>query len=116
MAIRAAIAKGSDEVQKLGGARKGDRTMVDVLEALRESPDVRQAVTLKDFLEVCLREATKAAAATAQLPAKFGRSRYLSGKEVGQKDPGAELVVLWIKAVADKYAHPNNEISQKSKY
>lgn len=99
-AVRAAIASGSDEVQKLGGARKGDRTMVDVLEGLRESPKVQGAKTMPELLAACLEAGREAAKVTSQLPAKFGRSRYMNGKEIGQKDPGAELIVAWLEVLA----------------
>lgn len=99
-AIRAAIAAGSDDVQKLGGARRGDRTMVDVLEALRHSPAVQEAVTVAALLTACRTVARQAADETAMLPAKFGRSRYMGGKEVSKKDPGAELIAYWLEVLS----------------
>lgn len=101
-AVRAAIAEGSDAVQTLGGARQGDRTMVDVLEAMRHCPAVCHATTMPELLQACLEESRAAAAATAMLPAKFGRSRYMEGKEIGKKDPGAELIVSWLEALVQE--------------
>ncbi|KAG5484963.1 hypothetical protein LSCM1_07040 [Leishmania martiniquensis] len=99
-AVRAAIAQGSHDVQELGGARQGDRTMVDVLEGIRACPVVSAAETMAELLKACHEAARRAAEATALLPAKFGRSRYMEGKEIGKKDPGAELVVAWLEALA----------------
>ncbi|KAG5488379.1 uncharacterized protein JKF63_07974 [Porcisia hertigi] len=99
-AVRAAIAQGSHDVQELGGARRGDRTMVDVLEGVRTCPAVVAAETMPELLKACLEAARAAAEATSMLPAKLGRSRYMGGKEIGKKDPGAELVVTWIEALA----------------
>ncbi|KAG5510692.1 hypothetical protein GH5_06909 [Leishmania sp. Ghana 2012 LV757] len=99
-AVRAAIAQGSCDVQELGGARAGDRTMVDVLEGIRACPIVAAAATMPELLKACHKAARAAADATAMLPAKFGRSRYMEGKEIGKKDPGAELVVAWLEALA----------------
>ncbi|KPI82814.1 dihydroxyacetone kinase 1-like protein [Leptomonas seymouri] len=98
-AVREAIAHCSKAVQDLGGARKGDRTMVDVLEGVRESPDVAAAKTFPELIHACHTSARAAADATAQMPAKMGRSLYQQGKEIGKKDPGAELVVTWIEAL-----------------
>ncbi|KPA75942.1 dihydroxyacetone kinase 1-like protein [Leptomonas pyrrhocoris] len=98
-AVRAAIAQGSQAVQELGGARKGDRTMVDALEGMREAPAVAAAQTVPELIAACHLAARAAADATAQMPAKFGRSLYLQGKEIGKKDPGAELVVSWLEAL-----------------
>lgn len=99
-AVRAAIQQASHDVQELGGARKGDRTMVDVLEGMCESPEVAAAASMPELLQACHRAARAAADATAMMPAKFGRSRYMEGKEIGKKDPGAELVVTWLEALA----------------
>jgi triose/dihydroxyacetone kinase / FAD-AMP lyase (cyclizing) len=98
-AVRAAIAQGSQAVQDLGGARKGDRTMVDVLEGMREAPAVAAAQTVPELIQACHAAARAAADATMQMPAKFGRSLYCQGKEIGKKDPGAELVVSWLEAL-----------------
>lgn len=99
-AVRAAMAQASHDVQELGGARPGDRTMVDVLEGMRLSAAVEAATTMPELLEASRAAARQAADATAMMPAKFGRSRYMEGKEIGKKDPGAELVVACLEALA----------------
>ncbi|CBZ24353.1 dihydroxyacetone kinase 1-like protein [Leishmania mexicana MHOM/GT/2001/U1103] len=101
-AVRAAIAHGSHDVQELGGARQGDRTMVDVLEGMRVCPAVAAAATMPELLKACHEAARAAADAAALLPAKLGRSRYMEGKEIGKKDPGAELVVAWLEALVSE--------------
>ncbi|ESL11248.1 dihydroxyacetone kinase 1 [Trypanosoma rangeli SC58] len=100
-AIRAALKAGSANIQRIARSKKGERTMVDVLEALNESPTVNAATSIQELARACAEVAKNAAAETALLPAKHGRSRYLKGKEVGQPDPGAELVVLWIRTAAN---------------
>ncbi|RNF26626.1 dihydroxyacetone kinase 1-like protein [Trypanosoma conorhini] len=99
-AIRAGLRAGSANIQRIARSKKGERTMVDVLEALNESPRVNAATSVQELARACAEVAKRAAAETALLPAKHGRSRYLQGKEVGQQDPGAELVVLWVEAAA----------------
>ncbi|ORC92123.1 dihydroxyacetone kinase 1-like [Trypanosoma theileri] len=99
--IRKGLKGGSASVQRLGRAKRGDRTMVDVLEEINMSPAVTSATSLQDLAVACVEAAKKGAAATAQLPAKHGRSRYMQGKEIGRQDPGAELVVLWVESAAD---------------
>ncbi|GET86461.1 dihydroxyacetone kinase 1-like protein [Leishmania tarentolae] len=101
-AVRAAMKRGSHDVQELGGARQGDRTMVDVLEGMCVCPAVAAAATMPELLKACHKAARASADATAMLPAKRGRSRYMDGKEIGKKDPGAELVVAWIEALASE--------------
>lgn len=96
-ALRAAVKAAAADVCALGGARRGDRTMADVLIALAESPQVAAAGSAAEVLAAGLAVAQEAAAAVAQMPAKFGRSRYMQGKEIGLPDPGCELIVRWLK-------------------
>jgi dihydroxyacetone kinase len=44
--------------------------------------------------------AQAAAEAAKHLPAKKGRARYSNGREVGKCEPGCELVVLLMQALA----------------
>ncbi len=81
-----ALKAGLDRVQQVGGARPGDRTMIDALapalDELAQSP--RRAS-----------EAARAGAeATARIArARAGRASYLAENSVlGHKDPGAEAV------------------------
>ncbi len=98
-AFRAAIAG----IEGLGGARAGDRTMLDALipaaDALAAAlaagqpwPQVGQAAA----------EAARAGAqATAQLTPRRGRSSYLGDRALGHPDPGAEAVATWLQAVSE---------------
>lgn len=92
-------------VAALGGAAAGDRTMLDALlpaaSALRAAV-ATGAVSAVDALDAVVRAAADGAAAAALLPARKGRSRYVAGREVGLPDPGCELAVDWLRAVAEE--------------
>ncbi|WP_435017298.1 dihydroxyacetone kinase subunit DhaL [Tundrisphaera sp. TA3] len=80
-------------VIELGGARAGDRTMLDALipasEALAEGRSLREAI-----------EAAEAGAeATAAMMPRRGRSSYLGDRALGHPDPGAVAVALWLRAI-----------------
>ncbi|MGP1394217.1 MAG: dihydroxyacetone kinase subunit DhaK [Inquilinaceae bacterium] len=81
-----ALKAGLDRVQQVGGARPGDRTMIDALLPALEA------------LPGGLKAAAVAARAGADLTAgitkaKAGRASYISeGKLAGHNDPGAEAV------------------------
>jgi dihydroxyacetone kinase len=81
-----ALKAGLDRVQQVGGARAGDRTLIDALE-----PALR---ALSDGLEPAASAAREGADATAQLRrARAGRASYLAeGTMLGYNDPGAEAV------------------------
>ena len=92
---QAALAKGADAMQHYGGAKSGDRTMLDALipaiEALKKS-GIRAAADAAR---------TGAEATAAMIKAQAGRSAYVKATNLrGVKDPGAVAVTFAFKAVA----------------
>jgi dihydroxyacetone kinase len=89
-------------VAELGGARPGDRTMLDALvpasEAFRAAIEAGQG--LGDALRATAEAARRGAQGTATLSPRRGRSSYLGDRAIGHPDPGAEAVALWLKAIA----------------
>jgi len=92
--MREALQAGLRRMQEIGGARPGDRTMVDAL-----APAL-------DALEESLPEAAKAARAGADRTARMskanaGRASYVNAKHlVGHADPGAEAVARLFEHLA----------------
>ncbi len=93
---------GCAAIAELGGARLGDRTMLDALipasEAFRAALSVKQP--LADVLRVTADAARRGAQATTTMPPRRGRSSYLGDRVLGHPDPGAEAVALWLRAIA----------------
>jgi ATP-dependent dihydroxyacetone kinase len=91
-ALRAA----AEGVSDLGGARPGDRTMLDALvpaaDALADDGSVADALTA----------ARSGAEATETMAPRRGRSSYLGDRVHGHRDAGAEGVVVWLSAVSEK--------------
>ncbi|MBX5222797.1 dihydroxyacetone kinase subunit DhaK [Rhizobium sp. NLR8a] len=94
LSIREALKAGLSRMQEIGGARLGDRTMVDAL-----SPAL-------DALDVGFAAAAEAARAGADLTAtlvhaKAGRAAYINAKQLeGHIDPGAEAVARLFEFLA----------------
>jgi dihydroxyacetone kinase len=92
--MREALQAGLRRMQEIGGARPGDRTMVDAL-----APAL-------DALEESLPEAAKAARAGADRTAHMskanaGRASYVNARHlVGHADPGAEAVARLFEHLA----------------
>jgi triose/dihydroxyacetone kinase / FAD-AMP lyase (cyclizing) len=92
--MREALQAGLRRMQEIGGARPGDRTMVDAL-----APAL-------DAMEESLPEAAKAARAGADRTAHMskanaGRASYVNAKHlVGHADPGAEAVARLFEHLA----------------
>jgi triose/dihydroxyacetone kinase / FAD-AMP lyase (cyclizing) len=97
-----ALDQGSRAISELGGAKPGDRTMLDALDPfvkrLRqgEGVEARQATVL-----AAVEAAERGAKATAQMPPKLGRSSYLGARVLGYADPGAKALSLWLRAACE---------------
>lgn len=91
-----ALKAGLERVQQVGGARAGDRTMIDAL---------APALAGSSLLSSKDAEAARVGAnATAQIPrARAGRASYLAENSMlGHNDPGAEAVALMFEELFKK--------------
>ncbi|MFE6973257.1 dihydroxyacetone kinase subunit DhaL [Streptomyces sp. NPDC057682] len=87
-----ALGEGVAAVGRLGGARAGDKTMLDALIPAAEALGTSFAAG---------REAAEAGAlATVPMRARKGRASYLGERSVGHQDPGATSAALLIDALA----------------
>ncbi|GAA1324842.1 dihydroxyacetone kinase family protein [Brachybacterium rhamnosum] len=85
-----ALDSGIDAVLRLGGAQVGDKTMVDAAVPFRAT--LEKAFTGENPAVAILEAAgaaREAAAATAEITARLGRSRVLGERSLGTPDPGA---------------------------
>jgi dihydroxyacetone kinase-like protein len=88
-----ALGAGVAAVAQLGGARAGDKTMLDTLLPASEA-------LASSFAGA--REAAEAGAlATVPLQARKGRASYLGERSIGHQDPGASSAALLIGALAE---------------
>jgi ATP-dependent dihydroxyacetone kinase len=89
-------------ISELGGARPGDRTMLDALvpaaAAFRLS--LGEGRTWLAAIRAAAAAAEQGAQDTAQLVARRGRSVYLGDRVLGAPDPGAAAVAVWLRALA----------------
>jgi dihydroxyacetone kinase len=93
-----ALLAGLDRMTFYGGARIGDRTMVDALEPALKALDA-------NGLEAAATAARHGAeATTAMEKAKAGRSAYVGTKLQGVVDPGAHAVAEVFAAAAALHA------------
>lgn len=89
--LRQALREGAAEVSRLGGAHRGDATMLD---ALLPAVDA-----LGDSWAAASRAARRGALDTVPLRARKGRASYLGERSVGHQDPGAASVALLFAAL-----------------
>jgi dihydroxyacetone kinase len=87
-----ALEQGCQAISELGGAKPGDRTMLDALDPFVKT--LQQHGTLA----AAVKAAEDGAAATAGMKPRLGRSSYLGDRVLGHPDPGASAVVIWLRA------------------
>ena len=94
LTIRDALKAGLARMQEIGGARMGDRTMVDALSPALDALD--------DGFAAAAEAARAGANLTATLlQAKAGRAAYINAKQLeGHIDPGAEAVARLFEHLA----------------
>ncbi|MEV4334532.1 dihydroxyacetone kinase subunit DhaL [Streptomyces sp. NPDC049597] len=91
-ALRAGVAA----VAQLGGAKAGDKTMLDALE-----PAVAALGDSTDSFAAARDAAEQGALATVPLQARKGRASYLGERSIGHQDPGATSSALLVAALAE---------------
>lgn len=93
LTMQGALLAGLARMQQIGGAKLGDRTMIDALQPALESMD--------QGLAVATQAARKGADHTATLlRANAGRAAYVNADKLsGHKDPGAEAVARLFEAL-----------------
>ncbi|MEV5888102.1 dihydroxyacetone kinase family protein [Nonomuraea fuscirosea] len=100
--VAEAVRAGLDALQRLGGARPGDKTMIDAYGpfadtlAERVGGGTELAAAWREATEVC----EAAARATADLRPLIGRARPLAERSVGTPDAGATSLALCARAVS----------------
>lgn len=89
-----ALLTGLERISQVGGARKGDRTMIDALQPALEA--------LSSGVEAAARAARAGADGTAAMgKAKAGRASYVPEENlIGHNDPGAEAVARLFEGLA----------------
>lgn len=99
-----AFTSGVTAISDLGGAKPGDRTMVDALAPAADafSRLVSEEARLADMLEAAALAAEQGAAATADMPPRLGRASYLGDRVLGIPDAGATAVAIWLRALANR--------------
>jgi dihydroxyacetone kinase len=94
-----ALEEGCRAISELGGAKPGDRTMLDALDPFVRSLKSAGANVSREVLLAAVDEAQLGVEATAQMMPRLGRSSYLRDRVLGHPDPGAKAVAIWLRAI-----------------
>jgi dihydroxyacetone kinase len=86
-------------VSELGGAKPGDRTMLDALYPFVNWLKDAGENASREVLIAAVQEADRGVAATSKMKPRLGRSSYLQDRVLGHPDPGARAVAIWLSAM-----------------
>ncbi|PTL75297.1 dihydroxyacetone kinase subunit DhaL [Vitiosangium sp. GDMCC 1.1324] len=97
-----AFQAGVEAVAELGGARPGDRTMLDALRPAADafSQALKAGKPPAEAWDACVQAAEKGAEETSRMKPRLGRASYLGERAVGVPDAGAAAVVVWLKPLS----------------
>ena len=100
-----ALAGAVASIASLGGAKRGDRSMLDALEPASEAfgAAVRDGAALAESWKCAVAAAETGTAATAAMHPRVGRAAYLGDRAIGTPDAGATAVVVWMRGVATAF-------------
>lgn len=88
-------------ISQIGGARPGDRTMLDALHPALEAARAAAGSDPKSAWRAAAKAAEDGARATETMSPKLGRAAYLGDRAVGVPDGGAAAVAIWMRALAE---------------
>ena len=88
---------------RLGGAKVGDKTLVDAYVPFSDTlnKEIAQGKSLADAWAIAAQTATQSADATAQLTPKLGRARSHTQRSLGHPDAGAISLALCARIVGE---------------
>nr|WP_321983728.1 dihydroxyacetone kinase family protein [uncultured Lichenicoccus sp.] len=91
-------------VTRLGGARPGDKTLVDALDPFAHALEaaVTKGASTRAAWSAAADAATEAATRTADLVPRLGRARPLAERSKGHRDAGAVSLAMAARAVLDR--------------
>jgi len=99
--LAALLAAGGETIMKRGGAKPGDKTMLDALVPAAEVAEKCSALPLSEALAAVATAAEKGRDDSCELIATMGRARTLGEKSIGHPDAGACSVAIILRTMAD---------------
>jgi dihydroxyacetone kinase len=93
-----ALDQGCQAISELGGAKPGDRTMLDALDPFVKALKSLDGKASREAVFSAVDAAERGVEATAKMKPRLGRSSYLGDRVLGYPDPGAKAITIWLRA------------------
>jgi len=95
------LREGTDQVMSRGGAKPGDKTMVDALVPAAEKAAEVAGLPVDEALAAVAAAAAAGRDASEDMIATMGRAKTLGEKSLGKPDAGAVSVAIIVAAMSD---------------
>jgi dihydroxyacetone kinase-like protein len=95
------LTNGLHAVKKRGGAKPGDKTMIDALEPAAIKAEELIEKPLNEALNIISKEAERGMEDTKNMIAKIGKAKTIGKRTLGHSDPGAVSMYLLLKFMAE---------------
>lgn len=94
---------GLGEIKMIGGAKEGDKTLIDALSPAAEEfqKAVREGRDMKECFRLAAKAAREGSDSTKDMISKKGRSKFLQEKSRGYIDAGSVTMAVIIEAMRD---------------
>ena len=99
--LAAFFAGGFQAIMEIGGAKPGEKTMLDALAPAVKMLNVSNEKPMSAALQAAIAAAVQGARETAQMVAKQGRARFVGERSKGFEEAGANSMVLILQAFLD---------------
>lgn len=96
VALTALIAR----IAERGGAEIGDKTVLDVLDAVLHSFEASEGQSLERRVDQAVEAARDTVEKSAALPSRRGRAAWVGDRSVGHKDPGQVAALRFLEALS----------------
>ncbi|OQO92497.1 dihydroxyacetone kinase [Saccharomonospora piscinae] len=106
-AVADAVDRAAAAFVELGGAKPGDKTMLDAIEPFRLALREHAGSGVVRAWREAAAQAVRAAADTAELAPTKGRAARLAQRSKGYADPGATSFALLVSAIGDEWERTN---------
>lgn len=87
-------------IAERGGAEIGDKTVLDVLDAVLHSFEESAEQTLQERIDRAVHVARDVVEKSASLPSRRGRAAWVGERSIGHKDPGQVAALRFLEALA----------------
>jgi phosphoenolpyruvate---glycerone phosphotransferase subunit DhaK len=98
------LSEALEAVQQVGGAKAGDKTMIDALAPAVQVFSQGTDLSLSQAFRRASQAAWEGVRSTRRMQAVHGRARFLAGRSLGHQDPGATSMAMILDAFSDALA------------